>query len=80
MTQTNIKVDNMDRKVTIKSLDGKGVSGYLNILGFDRLSDYLLHHNDEFLMIYNGGINENKTIFILKRNIILIEDADEPTK
>ncbi len=80
MTQTKTKIDNIDRKVTIKSLDGKSISGYLNILGFDRLSDYLLHHNDEFLMIYNGGIHGNKTIFVLKKNIIFIEDANEPTK
>ena len=80
MAQMNKKINNIDRKVTIKSLDGKGISGYLNILGFDRLSDYLLHHNDEFIMIYEGGIHGNKTIFIFKKNIVLIEDATESTK
>ncbi len=77
MAQMNKQISNIDRKVTIRSLDGKSVSGYLNILGFDRLSDYLLHHNDEFIMIYKGGMHGEKTIFIFKKNIVLIEDANE---
>jgi hypothetical protein len=52
------------------------VTGHINILGFDRLSDYLLHHTDEFIMIYKGGIDQGKTIFIFKRNIVLIEDTE----
>lgn len=70
------KIKNKDRKVKIQTLDGKAVSGHINILGFDRLSDYLLHHNEEFIMIYKGGINEGKTIFLYKKNIVLIEDTE----
>ncbi len=77
MTQRNEKIHNKDRKVKVQTLDGKIVSGYMNILGFDRLSDYLLHHNEEFIMLYNGGMDETKTIFVYKRNIVLIEDVIE---
>ena len=74
MTQLNGIIENKDRKVKIQTIDGKMVSGHINILGFDRLSDYLLHHNEEFIMIYNGGMDERKTVFVFKKNIILIED------
>lgn len=77
MSQANGVIENKDRKVKIQTIDGKIVSGRINILGFDRLSDYLLHHNEEFVMIYNGGIDERKTVFVFKRNIILIEDATD---
>ncbi|MFH2057507.1 MAG: hypothetical protein ABIJ59_01230 [Pseudomonadota bacterium] len=80
MTQLNGIIENKDRKVKVQTLDGKMVSGYINILGFDRLSDYLLHHNEEFIMLYNGGIDERKTVFIYKRNIVLIEDATDVKK
>jgi small nuclear ribonucleoprotein (snRNP)-like protein len=76
MTQFNGKIDNKDRRVKVQTLDGKMVTGHINILGFDRLSDYLLHHNEEFIMIYKGGIDQGKTIFIFKRNIVLIEDTE----
>ena len=77
MTQANGIIGNKDRKVKIQTMDGKIISGYVNILGFDRLSDYLLHHNEEFIMIYNGGIDNKKTIFIFKRNVVMIEDSTD---
>ncbi len=77
MSQSNGKIQNKDRKVKISTMDGKGVSGFINILGFDRLSDYLLNHNDEFIMLYNGGLHGKKTIFIYKKNIVLIQDAED---
>lgn len=80
MTQANGIIENKDRKVKVQTLDGKIVSGYLNILGFDRVSDYLLHHNEEFIMLYNGGMDERKTVFIYKRNVVLIEDATDSKK
>ncbi len=77
MTQSNGIIGNKDRKVKIQTMDGKIISGYINILGFDRLSDYLLHHNEEFIMIYNGGIDNKRTIFLYKPNIVLIEDSTD---
>ena len=74
MTHLDGIIENKDRKVKIQTIDGKMVSGHINILGFDRLSDYLLHHHEEFIMIYNGGMDERKTVFVYKKNIILIED------
>lgn len=75
MTQANGKINSKDRKVKVQTLDGRIASGYMNILGFDRLSDYLLHHNEEFIMLYNGGMDETKTIFVYKKNVVLIEDV-----
>lgn len=77
MTDIDRRIDSKDRKVKILTMDGKAVSGNINILGFDRLSDYLRHHSEEFIMIYKGGLNERKTIFIYKKNIVLIEDTEK---
>ncbi len=77
MTQLNGIIENKDRKVKAQTMDGKVITGYINILGFDRLSDYLLHHNEEFIMVYNGGMDNKKTIFLFKRNIVLIEDSTD---
>ena len=74
------KIDNKDRTVRIKTTDGKSVSGHINILGFDRASDFLLNHDEDFLMIYNGGMDKSKTIFINKKNIVLIEDLTDSKK
>ena len=73
----NFKIDKKDRKVKVRTMDGKSVSGYINILGFDRTSDFLLHHTDDFIMLYNGGMNEDKTIFVLKKNVVIIEDTND---
>ena len=73
-------VETKNVKVKIQTVDGKNIMGHINILGFDRLSDYLLHHNEEFIMIYNGGMASKKTIFIFKRSIALIEDETNDNK
>ncbi len=76
MDPRNFKVQNKGRRVKVQTVDGKSVSGCLNILGYDRLSDYLLKHVEDFVMLYDGGIDQNKTMFLLKKNIVFIEDID----
>jgi hypothetical protein len=77
MSKKTYKIQNQSWKVRVQTVDGESVTGSLNILGFDRLSDYLHKHGEEFIMIYNGGTTKDKTLFVLKENIILIEDLGE---
>ncbi len=77
MGKKTYKIQNQSWKVRVQTVDGKSITGSLNILGFDRLSDYLQKHGEEFIMIYNGGTTKDKTLFVLKENIILIEDLGE---
>ena len=80
MTDPGKRVDNNDKRVSIRTNDEKTVTGYMNILGYDRLSDYLLQHRDDFFMVYNSGIRGTSTMFVYKIHVISIEDSDEPSQ
>ena len=69
-------IENKNCKVEIFTLDGKSSMGFLNILGYDRLSDYLEKHSSDFIMLYNSGSYTNRTLFILKKNILTIEEVE----
>ena len=64
-------------KVEIFTIDGKSNVGFLNILGYERLSDYLQQISSDFIMLYNSNSDNNKTVFIVKKNILTIEEIDE---
>jgi len=63
-------------KVEIFTIDGKSNVGFLNILGYERLSDYLQKLSSDFIMLYNSSSDNNKTVFLMKRNILTIEEID----
>lgn len=77
MEKDDLIIESKGVKVKVRTADGKDYAGYINILGFDRLSDYLQQHMASFIMIYHGGLEENKTIFVSKNNIMTIEEIDE---
>jgi hypothetical protein len=64
-------------KVEIFTIDGKSNVGFLNILGYERLSDYLQKLSSDFIMLYNRCSDNNRTLFILKKNILTIEEVEE---
>ena len=64
-------------QVRIYTIDGHCNAGFLNILGYDRLSDYLQKHSSDFFTLYNNIEGRNLTIFIAKKNIIRIEEANK---
>ena len=66
-----------NNKVKISTIDGKSNVGFLNILGYERLSDYLQNLSSDFIMLYNSGSDNNRTLFIVKKNILTIEEVDE---
>ena len=70
-------IKNKNRKVEIITIDGKKATGFLNTLGYDRLSDCLQKHFWDFIVLYETGSYTHRTIFILKRNIITIEEVEE---
>jgi hypothetical protein len=64
-------------KVRVFTIDGNCHLGSLNILGYDRLSDYLQKHSSDFIMLYDNGLWKDRTLFILKQNILTIEEIEE---
>jgi hypothetical protein len=64
-------------KVRVFTIDGNCHLGSLNILGYDRLSDYLQKLSSDFIMLYNSGLNNNKTLFIEKKTILRIVEDEE---
>ena len=64
-------------KVRIYTIDGHCNAGFLNILGYDRLSDYLQKNPLDFFTLYNNIEGRDLTIFIAKKNIIRIEEAQK---
>ena len=65
-----------DCKVKIFTTDKNCNVGFLNILGYERLSDYLQELSSDFITLYNSGDN-NITLFIAKKNILRIEETKE---
>ena len=64
-------------QVRIYTIDGHCNAGFLNILGYDRLSDYLQKNPSDFFTLYNNIEGRDLTIFIAKENIIRIEEAQK---
>jgi len=64
-------------KVEITTIDGKSNVGFLNILGYERLSDYLQKLPSDFITLYNSGSNKNRTLFIATNNIVTIEEVED---
>ena len=64
-------------KVKIFTADKNCNVGFLNILGHDRLSDYLQKLSSDFIMLYNSGLDNNRTLFIEKKTISRIVEAEE---
>ena len=64
-------------QVRIYTIDGHCNAGFLNILGYDRLSDYLQKHPSDFFTLYNNIEGRNLTVFFAKKNIIRIEEANK---
>ena len=64
-------------EVKIFTIDGNCNLGSLNILGYDRLSDYLQKLSSDFIMLYNSGLNNNRTLFIEKKSVLRIVEFEE---
>ena len=64
-------------QVRIYTIDGHCNAGFLNILGYDRLSDYLQKHHSDFFTLYNNIEGGDLTVFFAKKNIIRIEEAQK---
>ena len=63
-------------RVRVFTVDGIANVGFLNILGYDRLSDYLEKLPSNFITLYNSD-EDNITYFIAIKNIIRIEELKE---
>jgi hypothetical protein len=64
-------------KVKIFTNDNNCNVGFLNILGHERLSDYLQKLSSDFIMLYNSGLNNNRTLFIEKKSVLRIVEFEE---
>ncbi len=75
MAKRTLSVETKIRKIVVKTIDGKNTNGCVNIVGHERLSDFLRTHDEDYLMVFNGGVNQDKTLFFMKRNIVSVEDC-----
>jgi hypothetical protein len=54
-------------QVRIYTIDGHCNAGFLNILGYDRLSDYLQKHPSDFITLYNNIEGRDLTVFFCEK-------------
>ena len=67
-------------KVRIFTIDSNCNVGFLNILDYERLSDYLQKLSSDFITLYKSGSDNNKTLFIAKKNILTIEEIAKQSR
>ncbi len=63
-----------ETKVKIKLINGGYLTGVINTVGYERLSDFFEQSDSTFIKVYKASIteNENSTIILNKINIIYI--------
>ncbi len=68
-----------ETKVTIKLVNGGNLTGVINTVGYDRLSDFFEKSGSSFVKVYKASVtgSENATIILNKANILYILPIDE---
>ncbi|MCP3899569.1 MAG: hypothetical protein GY707_07645 [Desulfobacteraceae bacterium] len=68
-----------ETKVTIKLVNGGNLTGVINTVGYDRLSDFFEKSTSNFVKIYKASVtgSENATIILNKANILYILPINE---
>ena len=63
-----------ESKVKIKLVNGGHLTGVINTVGYDRLSDCLEKTGSNFINVYKASVtgSENSTIILNKSNILYI--------
>ena len=68
-----------ESKVKIKLVNGGNLTGVINTVGYDRLSDCIEKNGSNFIKVYKASVtgNENSTIILNKLNILYIIPLDQ---
>ncbi len=61
------------QRVTIKTSDGSLFSGRLNIKGFERLSDFLRHTDEQFIGLVVDEEEKQRTVMVNTSYIVWAE-------
>ena len=63
-----------ETKVKIKLINGGKLTGVINTVGYDRLSDFFEKSGSTFVKVYKASVtgNKNTTIILNKSNILYI--------
>ncbi|GEM_PF-3334806 len=63
-----------ETRVKVKLVNGGLLTGVINTVGYDRLSDYIEKNGSTFLKIYKASVtgSENTTIILNKANVLYI--------
>ncbi len=63
-----------ETKVKIKLINGGSLTGVINTVGYDRLSDFFEKSDSTFIKVYKASVteSENSTIILNKANILYI--------
>jgi sRNA-binding regulator protein Hfq len=63
-----------ETKVKIKLINGGNLTGVINTVGYDRLSDFFEKSGSTFIKVYKASVtgSENSTIILNKVNILYI--------
>ena len=63
-----------ETKVKIKLINGGNLTGVINTVGFDRLSDFFEKNESTFIKIYKASVtgSDNATIILNKANVLYI--------
>jgi hypothetical protein len=68
-----------ESKVKIKLINGGSLTGVINTVGYDRLSDCIEKSDTSFIKVYKASVtgNENSTIILNKDNILYIIPVEQ---
>ena len=68
-----------ETKVKIKLVNGSNITGAINTVGYDRLSDFFEKSDSTFLKVYKASVtgSENSTIILNKVNILYIIPTEQ---
>lgn len=63
-----------ETKVKIKLINGSNLTGVINTVGFERLSDFFEKNGSNFIKVYKASVtgSDNSTIILNKANILYI--------
>jgi hypothetical protein len=71
------------KRVTIRTVDGQGLSGKINLGLNERLSDVFTREDKPFIILYDvtfdgGKGGRGKVLFVNKKHIVWAEPEEQP--
>ena len=66
------------KKVTVKFMDGNFLYGRINILPYERISDFINNKDKAFVIMVESGSPDHayETVFINKKKVVWVQPED----